>query len=106
MPTPFTNRIHCATTAKLDALRDDLRSVRQREPHAHCIVFTEHSGAHAKTVAMLEQVRRGVHFISRVDGVGLTRTLSARDPRVPAGRRLGGDGSGRENVYHQAPPLH
>ena len=54
MPTPFTNQIHCATTAKLDALRDDLRSVRQREPHAHCIVFTEHSGAHAKIVAMLE----------------------------------------------------
>ena len=63
MPTPFTNQIHCATTAKLDALRDDLRSVRQREPHAHCIVFTEHSGAHAKIVAMLEQVRRGVRFI-------------------------------------------
>ena len=28
--------------------------VSQREPHAHCIVITEHSGAHAKIVAMLE----------------------------------------------------
>ena len=62
LPAALTGQIHCATTAKLDALRDDLRSVRQREPHAHCIVFTEHSGAHAKIVAMLEQVRRGVRF--------------------------------------------
>ena len=66
MPTPFTNQIHCATTAKLDALRDDLRSVRQREPHAHCIVFTEHSGAHAKIVAMLEQ--EGDWEVTGLDG--------------------------------------
>jgi hypothetical protein len=66
MPTPFVNQIHCATTAKLDALRDDLRSVRQREPHAHCIVFTEHSGAHAKIVAMLEQ--EGDWEVTGLDG--------------------------------------
>ena len=43
-----------AATAQLDALRDDLRKVRSQEPHAHCVVFTEHKQSHAMIVEMLK----------------------------------------------------
>ena len=51
-PTPFIPGV--PTTAKLDALRDDLRKVRSQEPHAHCVVFTEHKQSHAMIVEMLK----------------------------------------------------
>jgi hypothetical protein len=63
---PVVAPIHCPTTAKLDALRDDSRAVKASEPHAHCIVFTEHSGAHVKIVAMLQQ--EGTWEVTGLDG--------------------------------------
>lgn len=41
--------------AKCRALRDDLRALKAREPHAHAVVFTQHAAAHKKICELLKR---------------------------------------------------